>query len=184
MSQRGLDILKVTMSELDEMEEDYFFKYFNKEDVMTYYPKYIGLMERNDIEETITFFQQVRSDENEPWVWYLSVTKILLQENNIPTLSITITQAVTELVNITNKLDKLMEEHIFLQHSLDKYALLSSREKEVLKLLAIGKRNEDVASELFITLNTVKTHRKKIKEKLNADTAIELNRFASAFGLI
>ena len=172
MSQRGLDILKVTFEELDTIGQDYFFKYFNQEDVIAYYPKYLELMGKNDPEEKMTYFQQVRSDENEPWVWYLSVTKILLIENNAATLSLTITQPVTELANVTNKLDKLMEEHIFLKESLNKFSMLSKREKEVLKHLAEGKKNEEIAIELFISVNTAKTHRKKIKQKLNSSSTL------------
>ena len=184
MSQRGLDILRVTFDELDTIGSDYFFKYFNEEDVAAYYPKYLELMENNNLDDKITFFQQVRSDENDPWVWYLSVTKILLKENDLPSLSITVTQPVTELANITNKLDKLMEEHLFLKQSLDKLSSLSSREKQVLQLLALGKKNEEISAELFISINTAKTHRKKIKEKLDAFSTIELHKYASAFNLI
>lgn len=184
MSQRGLDILRVTFDELDSIGSEYFFKYFNEEDVMTYYPKYLELLKKNDLEEKITYFQQVRSHENEPWVWYLSVTKILLKENNKPSLSITITQPVTELANITNKLDKLMEEHLFLKESFLKYSLLSRREKQVLALLALGKKNEEISAELFISINTAKTHRKKIREKLDAFSTIELHKYANAFNLI
>lgn len=184
MSQRGLDILRVTFDELDTIGSDYFFKYFNEEDVAAYYPKYLELMENNNLDDKITFFQQVRSDENDPWVWYLSVTKILLIENDLPSLSITITQPVTELANITNKLDKLMEEHLFLKQSLDKLSSLSNREKQVLKLLALGKKNEEISAELFISINTAKTHRKKIREKLDAFSTIELHKYASAFNLI
>ncbi len=184
MSQRGLDILRVTLDELDTIGEEYFFKYFNKEDVITYLPKYLELMAKNNPEEKITYFQQVRSDESKPWIWYLSVTKILLLENDKASLSLTITQPVTELANITNKLDKLMEEHLFLKNSLHKLSSLSNREKQVLSLLALGKTNDEIASTLFISVNTAKTHRKKIKEKLDAFTTIELHKYASAFNLI
>ncbi len=167
-----------------KLDKSIFFKYFNEEDVKAYYPKYLELMETNNLDQKITFFQQVRSNENEEWSWYLSVTKILLLENGIASLSLTISQPVTELANVTNKLDKLMEEHLFLKTSLNKLSNLSNREKQVLSLLANGKTNDEIANTLFISINTAKTHRKKIKEKLNAYTTIELHKYASAFNLI
>ena len=184
MSQRGLNILNVTFDQLDSMGSEYFFKYFNEEDVKTYFPKYLELVAKNSLDEKITFFQQVRSNEKDPWIWYLSVTKILHKENDTPSLSITITQPVTELANITNKLDKLMEEHLFLKENFTKYSLLSGREKQVLALLALGKKNEEISDELFISSHTTMTHRKKIREKLNAFSTIELHKYACAFNLI
>ena len=47
---------------------------------------------------------------------------------------------------------------------------LTKREREVLRLLADGMRNEQVASHLSISPLTVRTHVKKAMEKLEADT--------------
>ena len=47
---------------------------------------------------------------------------------------------------------------------------LSKREREVLRLLADGMRNEQVAAELSISTSTVRTHVKHAMEKLEADT--------------
>ncbi|WP_130735035.1 response regulator transcription factor [Flavobacterium sp. J27] len=184
MSKRGLDILKVTLDELDALGTAYYYKYFNEEEVNKNYPDYLHFLEQNDVTKTLTYFQQVRKDIQEPWIWYLSVTKIILQENGLPSLTLTLTQPVNELSSVVNRLDKLMEEHLFLKESLHKFSLISEREKQVLKLLALGKTNDEIAKMLFISINTAKTHRKKIKEKLNAYTTIELHKYASAFRLI
>ena len=44
---------------------------------------------------------------------------------------------------------------------------LSERELEVLALVAVGKSNRQIASELFVALSTVKTHAKNIYGKLD-----------------
>lgn len=54
---------------------------------------------------------------------------------------------------------------------------LSSREVEILKLLATGKTNKDIGKDLFISKYTVDTHVKNIKEKLNLNKKGELIRF-------
>lgn len=51
---------------------------------------------------------------------------------------------------------------------------LSVRELEVLKLLTKGKSSKDIAEELFVSKNTVDTHRRKILEKTGAKTTAEL----------
>lgn len=61
---------------------------------------------------------------------------------------------------------------------------LSSRELEVLKLVAAGKTNAEIAGELFISENTVKTHRAHLMEKLNLRNRTELITYAIRKGLI
>ncbi|MCO6163928.1 response regulator transcription factor [Flavobacterium sp. NRK F7] len=184
MSQKGLDNFEITLEELEKLGSTYYYKYFNEEEAGRNYLDYLQFIAKNDISQTLTYFQQVRKNNNEPWVWYLSVNKIILQENGLPSLVLTLAQPVSELTSVVNRLDKLMEEHLFLKESLHKFSLISEREKQVLKLLALGKTNDEIAKTLFISINTAKTHRKKIKEKLKAETTIELHKYASAFRLI
>ncbi len=54
----------------------------------------------------------------------------------------------------------------------------------MLKLMVMGKKNQEIADELFIAINTVETHRKNIKRKLGVSTLFELADYARAFDLI
>ena len=49
----------------------------------------------------------------------------------------------------------------------DSYELLTTREREILQLLAEGKSNKEVAAMLNLSLYTVETHRGNILQKLN-----------------
>jgi two-component system response regulator NreC len=62
--------------------------------------------------------------------------------------------------------------------------LLTTREREVLQMIAIGKTNKDIATELKLSVYTVDAHRGRIMEKLNLHSAGELVRFAVRNGLI
>jgi len=61
---------------------------------------------------------------------------------------------------------------------------LSQREKEVLRLIASGKINKEIADELCISVNTVITHRKNISAKLGIKSASGLSLYAMMNGLI
>ena len=61
---------------------------------------------------------------------------------------------------------------------------LSDREREVLRLLALGHTNQEIAKELFISVRTAETHRAHIMQKLRLTTRAELVRYALANGLI
>lgn len=56
--------------------------------------------------------------------------------------------------------------------------LLSKRQIEILKLIAIGKTNQEIAEDLFIGKTTVETHRKNMIRILNLKGAGELLRYA------
>ena len=54
------------------------------------------------------------------------------------------------------------------------YDIFTRREREILKLIIENKSSKEIAQILFISLNTVNTHRKKILEKSSAKTPVEL----------
>jgi DNA-binding NarL/FixJ family response regulator len=63
-------------------------------------------------------------------------------------------------------------------------SLLSTREREVLRLIAEGLSAKEIAKELSISSKTVEAHRTSLMRKLGARKATELVRFALRHGLI
>jgi two-component system response regulator NreC len=55
---------------------------------------------------------------------------------------------------------------------------LSDREREVLRLLALGHTNQEIAQQLYISVRTAETHRAHIMRKLSLSTRAELVRYA------
>ena len=61
---------------------------------------------------------------------------------------------------------------------------LSEREGEVLRLLALGHTNQEIAKQLFISVRTAETHRAHIMQKLRLSSRAELVRYALERGLM
>ena len=61
---------------------------------------------------------------------------------------------------------------------------LSERDREVLRLLALGHTNQEIAKLLFISVRTAETHRAHIMQKLHLGSRAELVRYALAAGLL
>lgn len=61
---------------------------------------------------------------------------------------------------------------------------LSEREREVLRLLALGHTNQEIAKALYISVRTAETHRAHIMQKLRLSTRAELVRYALANDLL
>ncbi|HET6643515.1 MAG TPA: response regulator transcription factor [Gaiellaceae bacterium] len=61
---------------------------------------------------------------------------------------------------------------------------LSEREHEILRLLALGHTNQEIASALYLSVRTVETHRAHIMQKLRISTRAELVRYALEHGML
>jgi two-component system response regulator NreC len=61
---------------------------------------------------------------------------------------------------------------------------LTDREREVLRLIALGHTNNEIAKQLYLSVRTVESHRAHIQQKLRLSTRAELVRYALDNGLI
>jgi two-component system response regulator NreC len=61
---------------------------------------------------------------------------------------------------------------------------LSEREHEILRLLALGHTNQEIAGQLYLSVRTVETHRAHIMQKLRIQTRAELVRYALEQGML
>ncbi len=62
--------------------------------------------------------------------------------------------------------------------------LLTSREAEVLQLIAEGQANKQIAAELCISIKTVEKHRQQVMNKLNIHDIAGLTRYAISKGIV
>jgi two-component system response regulator FixJ len=76
------------------------------------------------------------------------------------------------------KADELQASHQHRAEALERLALLSKREREVMDLLVQGKLNKQVAAELDISIRTVEAHRAKIMDKLQANSLPDVVRIS------
>jgi two-component system response regulator NreC len=61
---------------------------------------------------------------------------------------------------------------------------LSKREVDVMRLVALGYANKEIAEELFISVRTVETHKAHIMQKTGLRARSELTRFAIDAGIL
>ena len=87
--------------------------------------------------------------------------------------------------SISKRLDRLHPQVLSRMGVLSKKtAHLSSREREVLQLIAEGKANKETAAELGIAIKTVEKHREHLMEKLDIHDTAGLTRYAIGAGII
>lgn len=185
MSPNGLKLLDLTLEEVRALDSaKYHELYFNIDDARDYVPKIRELIDENS-DETISFFQQVRFAKNKDWVWHMSSIKILMRDDvGLPLLAINIAIRIDPMNHITAKVSRMLEENNFLRNNYQQFSKLSKRECEILQLMALGQSAAEISGKLFISARTVETHRRNIKQKLNAGSLFELSQYARAFDLI
>lgn len=82
------------------------------------------------------------------------------------------------------KLERIIDQDLFLRKNFDRFASLKPREKEVLSLLAVGYGNKEIADKLFNSIYTINTHRVSINKKLGIKSISDIYKYANAFDLI
>ena len=91
------------------------------------------------------------------------------------------------LMDDTSKISDLLKSHLQLNNNTDDKKTspwLTEREIEVVKLVAVGKTNKEIANELYISFHTVISHRKNITEKLGIKSISGLTVYAILNNLI
>jgi two-component system response regulator NreC len=61
---------------------------------------------------------------------------------------------------------------------------LTEREVQILRLIALGHTNTEIASQLYLSVRTVESHRAHIQQKLRLSTRAELVRYALDHGMV
>lgn len=62
--------------------------------------------------------------------------------------------------------------------------VLTATEKEILKEIAMGKTTREIATQRFVSVHTIMTHRKNIFRKLEVNNVHEATKFAMRSGLV
>ncbi len=185
MSKRGLNFLGMTNVEIQKMGVNYHTSILNPKDSVEYTPKIFELLRRNNNEEIISLFQEVRPSKQINYSWFITGCKVLLRDNEgHPKLLIGISIPIDSMLEIAQKAQRIIDENNYMHKNIHLFESLTKREKELLKYFALGNTNEAIAREIFISVETVATHRKNIKRKLGCKTNYDCTYFAQVFNLI
>lgn len=186
MNERGLKQLGLSLEEVCSMTNtDYYSRYFNEEEAKDYVPKIAAFMHANKKEDTLSYYQQLKFQDADNWVWHLSSTKVFMRnQSGEPVLSLTISIPIDAMHHMAAKADRLLRENDFLRNNHASFSKLSKREKTILAEMALGKSSMEIADKLYIASTTVDTHRRNIRGKLHAKSHFEISQYARAFDLI
>ncbi|NML67805.1 helix-turn-helix transcriptional regulator [Hymenobacter sp. RP-2-7] len=185
MSAWGLRLLGATLEELRALGPQFSPTYFNTAESDEYVAQAFELVHKNSQPEVQTCFQQARTTERPGWSWYLTAMRRLLSDaQGAPLLLLCLAVPLHPDNHFAAKVQRLIDDNGFLRANSSRYATLTTRERAVLRLLALGHSAAEIAGQLFISVQTAETHRRNIRHKLAAPSLFELGQYARAFDLI
>jgi DNA-binding NarL/FixJ family response regulator len=85
---------------------------------------------------------------------------------------------------ISPELAEAMAENLKIFHNRKPHEILSDREYEVMRKIAMGKTAEEIADELSISVPTVYSYRNRVMDKMSMNSNVEIARYAEKNGLI
>lgn len=185
ISKRGRDFLGMTDDEIQKMGVNYHTSILNPEDSVEYTPKIFELLRRNNNDEIISLFQEVRPTQQTNYSWFITGCKVFLRDNQgYPKLLIGVSLPIDSMLEMAQKAQRILSEKNYMHENIHLFESLTKREKELLRFFALGFTNDAISKELFISVETVATHRKNIKRKLGCKTNYDCTHFAQVFNLI
>lgn len=185
MNSWGCETLNHSMDEINAMGDLYYEKFFFPEETKWFIQGMFDYYKREDHSEIYSFFHRVRTGIAMQPSWYYAVCKFLRTdlENQKPDGLLLIANPVSGMGVMAKKVNKLLDENVFVAKNYKKFVMLTKREKEIIAFLAEGKSTNEISDILFISRHTVGTHRKNISKKLGISKFAELIKFATAFEL-
>ncbi|NJY62712.1 helix-turn-helix transcriptional regulator [Salinimicrobium sp. CDJ15-81-2] len=183
MTSNGLQLLGLSLEELIAIKEDYQKLFFNRDFMGDYLQNLKSMIARDGISETYTVFHQVMIEEQ--FHWYAGSLKVFHADSELrPTHTITHAVPLEDYNWTMKRAQGLLEETEFARKNLKKFSGLSSREKEVLAHTVPGLKTAEIAKKLGVSAETISSHLKSIKRKLDTNSSFELAEFARAFDLL
>jgi DNA-binding CsgD family transcriptional regulator len=145
---------------------------------LRFLPKFYGNQNHH---QTLAFVQYTKLGKDQHYSPSISFTK----PSRLPDKQILwLTCETKDFGKMSKKIEQIVKMDEFKLKHFKRFQQLTNREMKVLKLLANGCNNPQIAERLFISRKTVETHRKHIKRKLQIHSFRDLMRYAFAFDLI
>jgi len=139
----------------------------------------LRFVEMNDKNSVHGLFQKVRFNPSRDYEWMYTSSKIFDDGTHVFSYS----SPIGNIEAHNTFLLRHLEDNLFLRKNFTKFQSLNKREKQVLKLIAIGMSTNHIAQKLCLSPHTVSTHRKNIKRKLDFKSIMDWEHFVHVFAL-
>lgn len=169
------------INEIQEMGMEYINRYIHPASMAFIAETLPSLYSQTSSHQTFAFIQYARIHKEDRFSPVITFTKpFILPDGSLVSLLL----RPKDFGAMSSKMEQIIKMDRFKLKHFKRFQQLTEREVEILKLLANGCNNPDIAERLFISRSTVETHRKNVKRKLELKSFRDLMRYAFAFNLV
>ena len=180
LNKAGEDWSQHTKDQMNEMGLEYFEKFSHPDTIKYVFPRFLKFYELGDDDKIHAEFQQLINPRTGEYETLFTVVKPYKDQD----LLISSSNPISQLGEIAHKMERIAGEQIFVRKNFRSFQSLTKRELEILALISRGDTNKTISEKLFISLETVKQHRKRIKRKTECGDIVALVKYAQAFDII
>lgn len=185
LSKRGIEVFGLNPEEPQGIGIKYPALFLKAENPAEYSASTFELLQHDNNDEIISLFQEFRTSAQHNYSWFYVGVKVLLRNmKGNPEFLIAMAIPLNPMSEMTEKTERILNDQNERLRNQQKFLSLTKRETELLKYIALGKTNEAISTELYISAETVATHRKNIKRKLGFKSNYDCTHFAQLFNLI
>ena len=131
----------------------------------------------------ILFSDELTSDFLRQLLFSCTSFSVIFKECSKEEIITALTLAIKNERYICNRAsNQLLGKQTFVADNQDK--VLTATEKEILRLIALGKTTKEIASERFSSIHTITTHRKNIFRKLDVNSVHDATKYALRAGIL
>ncbi|MCE7556824.1 LuxR C-terminal-related transcriptional regulator [Aliivibrio fischeri] len=182
----GRAIISLNCDELvnkGEIDDDILVILDIKKQTDKKYKNYIDTINRNKLKIREILFNITDENIKKNIVKYPNVVGIFYEKDNMDIISYGVKKIIEGEMWLSRK---IISELIFTYREKQNAILstsisLTTRESEILRLLASGASNLDIANSLFVSENTVKTHLYNVFKKLNVKNRLQAMMWAKGY---
>lgn len=182
MNQRAYELVKYQREEIDAMKYSFFPTLIHPDDLEV---SPLSYQWAHTAHEELFFvgMHRVRPKDSSCYYWLYGQAMVLeCYPDGAPKLSLNVAFEISQMMHTDNQFISVLKE-IARQKNESRLKLFSSREKQILGLIAKGKTDKEIADELFISIRTAKKHRNNLIEKSGVNNTAKLVAFVTELGL-
>jgi PAS domain S-box-containing protein len=178
-NQQVYDFTGYSRQEITEMGFGFFLEILHPDDVILIQE----VMDKLSTGTSLIHGGMMRLKTKEgDYQWHIGNMSVMEMKNGKPWRLIVSVQNLADMSDTRNQIIQLIRENLQLKNQL-RFEGLSKREKQIVKMIAEGQTDKEIALHLTISPATVKTHRHKIIQKLQLKNKATIAQFATENGL-
>ena len=172
-----LNIFNKSLSEIQNEGRDFIDAISDKKSQQIFATSLINFSLTGNQQKTYSFIQRLRENAKAEYKLFYTTSRHYRDGKNL----LSYTQPL-QILHDNSFLKEIVEErYTFFSKHFYRFDTLTKREREILEPVAQGDTNKAISEKLYISIQTVKTHRKNICRKLDTGRLIDLVKFAQVF---